>query len=124
MVHGGEARPGRPGTPAAGRAATGREPEAAPLFHGPWNTRFRRARAGPAAPAEPGVALTALPPGPSAGRRFGGGPQGGVDQSADGSAVVAPSPGTYDMTARKDGPTVGYCDKAVHIREKEHGQQG
>ncbi len=27
------------------------------------------------------------------------------------------------MTAREDGPTVGYCDKAVRIREKEHGHQ-
>ncbi|GAA5014689.1 hypothetical protein GCM10023257_73830 [Streptomyces hyderabadensis] len=82
-----------------------------PIFCNPWNAVFQRARAGL-------TVLSALIRSPS-GRRY-----TGVDQLTDGTAVVTPSFGTHRMTAREDGPTVGYCDKAVRIREKEHGQQG
>ncbi|GGU13306.1 hypothetical protein GCM10010244_44770 [Streptomyces coeruleorubidus] len=83
-----------------------------------WS-RFQRARAGLAAASAP-AGLPALIPGPFVERQA-----RGVDQSNGRSHTdVTPSFGTHDMTARKVGSTVGYCDKAVRIRENEHGHQG
>ncbi|WP_306589340.1 PTS glucose/sucrose transporter subunit IIB [Streptomyces sp. CRB46] len=90
--------------PAAGRTAMG-SCRLRPIFCRPWNALFQRARAGL-------TVLSALIRSPS-GRRY-----TGVDQLTDGSAAVTPSFGTSPPMAREDGPTVGYCDKAVRIREK------
>src|SRR5215475_2284973 len=57
--------------------------------------------------------VTPTPPARTPDSRVGGGSPSGVDQPRTVAPSGTPASGSDDQTARKVGPTVGYCDKAV-----------
>ncbi|WP_437069740.1 glucose PTS transporter subunit EIIB [Streptomyces sp. enrichment culture] len=88
--------------PAAGSTAMGSW-RLRPIFCSPWNTEFQRARAGLTASS-----LMVWRP-----------PVRWCRPVTDDFVAVTSSFGTNGTIAREIGPTVGYCDKAVRIREKD-----